>query len=83
MLKMTWKECHTCQWTTGVLERERRRRADVSCAGHPGTETQDDAGYASSEKRNGVSLGRKESSEVHRSTRAQQSHAEGRQRASN
>ena len=33
-------------------------------------------GYAASEKRNGVSLDRKESSEVHRSTRAQQSHAQ-------
>ena len=67
----------------GVSWREGIRGSCESCAGHPGTETQDDVGNAVSEKRKGVSLDRKESSEVHRSTRAQQSHAKMRQRAGN
>ena len=29
MLKMTWKECHTCQWTTDCLEREREGEEQV------------------------------------------------------
>ena len=59
------------------------RGSSASCAGHPGTETQDDVGFAGSEERNGVPLDRKESSEVHRPTRAQQSHVQVRQRAGN
>ena len=74
-LKTTWRECLMCQWTMGFLEKGNRGSCE-SCAGHPGTETRDDVGYAGSEKGNGVSLDRKESSEVHRPTRAQQSHAQ-------
>ena len=76
MLKMTWKECHTRQWIADFLEREgegqvspvlviRERRHKMTW---------------SMSKRNGVPVDCKESSEVHRPTRAQQSHAQMRQR---
>ena len=55
------------------------RGSRESCVGHPGTETQDDVGYAGSEALNGVPLDRKESSP----TRAHQSHAQVRHRARN
>ena len=45
----------------GEMESEEHRVE--SCVGHPGTETQDDVGNAGTEKGNGVSLDRKESSE--------------------
>ena len=80
MLKTIWRECRMCQWTVGFLERRnprivcpvlviRKRRHKMTWA------------MLVPRKRNGVSLDRKESSEVHRSTRAQQSHAQVRQRA--
>ena len=31
MLKMTWRECHTCQWTTGFLGRGTLKRKCLLC----------------------------------------------------
>ena len=31
MLKMTWKDCHTCQWTADFLERGKARSKCLLC----------------------------------------------------
>ena len=91
-----YRSCKLCVMGRGVNAPHKRSDAQDGFGGEPhvsmeksmcplcwssGTETQDDVGHAGTEKGDRVSLHPKESSEVHRPTRALQGHAQVRQRA--
>ena len=81
MLKTIWRECFMCQWTCGFLgERESEDRVSLVLVIR---ERRHNMTWAMLVLRKGTEfpVDCKESSEVHRPTRAQQSHAQVRQRA--